>query len=187
MNWAILIATLPERKLFFDNLESRIQKQIGVRNIFILSNSTGREMSIGKKRQTMLEQCKLAGGIDYISFVDDDDILSFDYISEIYSAIQSGPDVVGMRGYITFDGAKRANWIIRTKYDWAENQDGFRYVRYPNHLSPIKLEHALEAGFEDVSFAEDYKYSMRLKELGKLKNEVFIDKELYHYRYITKK
>lgn len=187
MNLAILIPTLPERQTILNKLLVDVYSQIGNKKVIIKVKDTGREITIGKKRQIMLEDCNAIGGIDYISFVDDDDIVSPDYVGEIYTAIQSGPDVVGIRGYITTNGANRQNWIIRTKYNWAENVDGFRYVRYPNHLAPIKLEHALEAGFEDISFGEDYKYSMRLKELGKLKTEVFIDKELYHYKFISKK
>lgn len=180
---AVLIPTLNDRRRYLNVLHSHIAKQIGERDVQIITNYTGREMSIGAKRQMMLENCKA----DYICFVDDDDMVSTEYISLIYDAIQKEPDVVGMRGIITIDGGERFEWCISTKYDWAENQDGFRYVRYPNHLAPIRRELALQAGFKDMGHGEDYDYSMRLKELGKLKKEEFIDEELYYYYYKSKK
>jgi hypothetical protein len=106
------------------------------------------------------------------------------YIQRIWDALQSNPDCVGTRGSITTNGTQSKSWCIRTKYDWAEDVDGFKYVRYPNHLTPVKKEFAIQAGFDDKRFGEDYDYSMRLKAQGNLKNEVFIDEEIYHYRYV---
>lgn len=180
---AILIPSLPERRIMFNALRTHIEMQFGDRNITVQTDIRGKEISIGKKRDDMLRACKA----DYIAFVDDDDHVSHDYIERIYEAIQQDPDVIGMRGIITIDRGKAETWSINTKYDWAENQDGFRYVRYPNHLSPIKLEHALEAGFKDMGHGEDYDYSMGLKQLGRLQKQVFIDAELYEYHYRSQK
>jgi hypothetical protein len=180
---AILIPTLREREAMTVALCDNLITQIQDRNVKIVIDYTGREMTIGAKRQMMLEKITS----DYIAFIDDDDEVSANYIQLIYDAIQSEPDVIGMRGWMTTNGTNRENWIIRTKYDWKTNVDGFRYVRYPNHLSPIKTELALEAGFPDLRHGEDYEYSMRLKAKGNLKNEVFIDEELYHYKFMPKK
>ena len=180
---AILIPTLPERRIMFNAIRTHIEMQIGDRLVTVISDIRGKEIKIGKKRQEMLESCKA----DFIAFVDDDDMVSHDYIERIYEAIQQEPDVVGFNGIITVDRMNPETWSINTKYDWAENQDGFRYVRFPNHLSPIKLEHALEAGFTDMGHGEDYDYSMRLKSLGKLQKQIFVDAELYQYHYRSQK
>ncbi len=180
---AILIPTLPDRRIMFNALRTHIEAQIGDRDVIVMPNARGRDIKIGKKRQMMLEACKT----DYIVFVDDDDMVSTDYVEKIYDAIQQSPDVVGLNGWMTTDRNNPETWSISIKYDWAENQDGFRYVRYPNHLAPIKLEHAIDAGFRDMGHGEDYDYSMRLKALGKLKKEVFIDAQLYHYIFRTNK
>lgn len=180
---AILIPTLIERRAMFNTLRTHIEVQIGDRDVRVISDITSSRMTIGAKRQKMLQECTA----DYIVFVDDDDMVTHDYVDSVYAAIQSGPDVVGLRGYMTTNRNNVENWCISIKYDWAENQGGYRYVRYPNHLAPIKREHALAAGFPDIRHGEDYEYSMRLKRSGLLVNEEFIDAELYHYIFIVRK
>jgi hypothetical protein len=49
----------------------------------------------------------------------------------------------------------------------------------------VRRELALQAGFPEVAFAEDYEYSMRLLPL--LKTEVLITEPMYHYDYWNKK
>lgn len=178
----ILIPTLAERFVMFNGLRTHIESQIGDRLVKVIADHTPRGTSIGKKRQNML----FASKADYVVFVDDDDMVTPDYVPLIYDAIQQEPDVVGLRGYMTTNKQNPENWIISIKYpEWASDKDGYRYVRYPNHLAPIKLEHALMAGFSDMGHGEDYDYSMRLKQQGNLKKEVFIDAEIYHYIFRT--
>jgi hypothetical protein len=59
------------------------------------------------------------------------------------------------------------------------------YFRTPNHISPVRRELALQAGFPDVTYAEDREYSKRLLPL--CKNEAKIKGSIYHYKYISKK
>lgn len=183
---AILLPTLPEpkRESMLCTLLRHINSQIGDRAVFVFVDPRGRNMTIGQKRMEMLQSVNT----DYVVFIDDDDWVTHNYVELVYNAIQSNPDVVGMRGLITIDNGRPENWIISTKYkEWASDVDGYKYVRYPNHLSPIKREHALRAGFEAIRHAEDHKYSMRLKELGVLETQAFINEEIYTYKYITRK
>jgi hypothetical protein len=109
-----------------------------------------------------------------------------EYISLIIKTIKSNInlDCIGMRGIITFDGSNEKKWVISKEYgSWYENNGV--YYRTPNHISPVKRSIAIEKGFPDKSDGEDYDYSMAVLPL--LKNEVMIDKEIYHYRYITNK
>ena len=74
--------------------------------------------------------------------------------------------------------------IASNRYsDWCENKNGFRYCRTIYHKTPVRRDIALMVGFEDLRFAEDYKYAVGLKKTGLLKNEIFIDKVLYYYNY----
>lgn len=62
----------------------------------------------------------------------------------------------------------------------------YTHIRMPNHLMPVKREHALRAGFPNANFGEDTLYGERLR--GKnvqslLKKEVKIDKVLYYYKF----
>lgn len=176
---SILICTTPERQQMFDNLYSILDKQIqqcggGVQILF--DDSPKGSVTIGEKSNRLL---RLAIG-DYVCRFDSDDLPSDDYIEQLLKAIESKPDCVGFEIACYMDGVyKRAASSI--KYDWADNIDGYRYVRSIYHKTPVKRSIALQAMFPDKSFGEDYEYSMRIKPL--LKNEVFIAKELYIYNY----
>lgn len=179
MRLSILIGTVKERQGLFEELKSHIEKQISGRSqsVELIFISDNKEISIGAKRQRLLE---LAKG-DYVVFIDDDDWVSDTYVTEILSAIATNPDCIGFDILCTTDGKDEQLARASMQYRWADNVDGFRYVRKTYHKTPVKRDIALMAGFEDIRFGEDYKYSMRLK----VNTEVLIPKVLYYYRYTT--
>lgn len=137
------------------------------------------DYNIGVKRNKLLQ---LAKG-DYVVFIDDDDMISHDYVSKILAATETNPDCIGISGTITFNGGNRKQWHISKEYGhWYEKNN--IYYRTPNHISPVKRELALQAGFPEISFGEDAEYSSRLLPL--LKTEVIIPGDLYEYRYVKK-
>jgi glycosyltransferase involved in cell wall biosynthesis len=69
---SILIPSLNERKKSLDVLKADIAKQVGNRQVEILSLCDDRQMSIGQKRNMLLLQSMG----EYVSFVDDDDTVS---------------------------------------------------------------------------------------------------------------
>lgn len=160
-------------------------------NYEILVYSDNKEISVGLKRQRLLESATC----NYIVFVDDDDTVKSDYIKKILQTIWKSPvdnhkynnlkilDSIGFKIECDMEGKKELA-IASNKYsDWCENKDGFRYCRTPYHKTPIKREIALQIGYKDMRFGEDYDYSKRLKESGLIKNEVFIDEVMYYYNY----
>lgn len=176
---SILICTIPERQPMFKELLNELTDQSKKCNTMVQicwDDSPKGSMTIGAKRNLLLNES--LG--DYVCFVDDDDKVAPDYIESILKAIEKAPDCVGFKIKCYIDG-KEYDAASSMKYDWADNIDGFRYVRSIYHKTPVKRELALKAGFPDKSFSEDYEYSMRLKPL--LKSEIFIDKFLYIYRY----
>ena len=135
---------------------------------------------VGRKRNELLDR---AQG-DYIAFVDDDDLVSSDYVTKILEAIQTGPDCCGMEGEITFDGKNPRKFIHSLRYDhWFEKDNV--YYRNPNHLSPVKRLLAVATRFPDISYVEDREYSKNL--LPRLKTEVYIPGIIYYYLYVGKK
>lgn len=135
--------------------------------------------NIGTKRNKLLA---LASG-KYVVFQDDDDSISSDYIEKILEACKSDCDCIGISGVITTNGTGERQWHISKDFQMWFERLGV-YYRTPNHISPVKRELALAAGFPEISFAEDYEYSMRL--LPMLKTEVKIPGILYYYRYQSK-
>lgn len=175
---SILICTIEKRRALFELLKSKLDRQ-KTDEVEILHYLDNKEISVGRKRQLLLEEAKG----DYVVFVDDDDDVSEDYVSEILKAIDTQPDCVGMLIDCDMEGIKRSA-IASLKYkDWGENQDGFKYVRSPYHKTPLKRWIALKAGFTDTRFGEDYVYSMKLVKSGLLQTETMVTKPIYFYRY----
>lgn len=177
-NLSILIATTSARneiiKPLLAELERQMSKKPGQVELIINDHETD---CIGKKRNDLLAQ---ATG-SHIAFIDSDDHIAPTYILTILVAIEcENTDCIGINGVITTNGSNRKKWFISKEYGrWYEK--GEVYYRTPNHISPVRRELALQAGFPEVTFAEDYEYSMRLLPL--LKTECLISTSLYHYDY----
>lgn len=146
-------------------------------------------LSYGGKRNAIM---RVARG-EYVACVDDDDEIHPEYIPKILEAIEQGPDVVGFKvacyGYA--NGCKSPEIMepadVSIRYDgWANDQNGFKYVRYPHHLAPTKREHAMAIGYRG-HYGEDHDYSVRMQASGRLKTEVHIDEFLYIYKFNAKK
>lgn len=186
LDFAILIATIETRKPQFEKLRSFIKSQIVKNSLIgqceIVHISDNKEISVGLKRQRLLE----IANSNYVAFIDDDDWVSDDYLTSIMTSIrQNSPDSIGFLVRCTFDGSEPVISKASNKYsDWAENVDGYRYVRTPYHKTPIRRDLAVQIGFKDIRYAEDHDYSRRLKAAGLIKNEDFIDKSLYYYSYV---
>ena len=195
---SILIATMPTRWGAFNKLHTEIIKQVkpyfentpvylgytvvsdsSLKKIEILIDNSI-QYNIGTKRNKLLQR---ATG-KYIVFIDDDDHISPDYVSKILSACQTNADCIGISGIITTNGSDQRQWHISKDYgSWHTSPDG-TYLRTPNHISPVKRELALQAGFPEVSFGEDAEYSRRLLPL--LKTETKVEGNIYHYDYWQK-
>lgn len=174
---SILIATMPIRASKLANLRQVLDRQLTDEVEVIIDISMN--YNIGTKRNHLLS---LARG-KYIVFQDDDDLISSDYIEKILEACKTDCDCIGISGEISTNGRNYMNWHISKDYgQWFECEN--IYYRTPNHISPVKRELALQAGFPEIAFGEDYEYSMRLLPL--LKTEIKIPGILYHYRFEQK-
>lgn len=178
----VLIESLKKQGVFYKVRDSAgerdryIDFEIGVEIIYFSDN---KQISVGAKRQFLLEMADSR----YVVFIDDDDAISDDYIDSILKAIEQKPDCIGFKIECNMEGKKEIAKASNEFADWCDNIDGFRYCRTIYHKTPVKTEIALQIGFKDMRFGEDYDYSKRLKQSGLLKKEVFIDKYLYFYNY----
>lgn len=181
---SILIANIPSREKQFLSLYHRLDNQLfllGADHRFVeIISDNSIDYNIGVKRNKLLHRAKG----EYIVFIDDDDEVSNNYISLILNAIESNPDCVAIKGIMTTNGINEKNWLISKEFGrWYERKGV--YYRTPNHISPVRRELALKAGFPEISHGEDYQYSMRLFPL--LKTETIIQEPIYHYKYISHK
>lgn len=179
---SILIPSTIDRKRMTQLLVENVQNQIddlGVANqVEIITDIDNKEVSIGFKRQRM--HVKAKG--EYVVSIDSDDAVMTDYLTEIWRGIKEQPDCITFEISCSGTKGKRAN-VSNNYPDWMDGIDGYDYVRTPYHKVPIRREIALQIGFIDLRYGEDYDFSNRLKKSGLIKTEYHIAKPLYHYQY----
>jgi len=185
---SILVCTLEDRREYLDRLKSVLDPQIEKYSelVELLVEKDSGNLSIGEKRNKLLDRSEA----DYIVFVDDDDLVSPDYVEKILNAIKSNPDCVGIH-LLHFNDGQLAGFTYHSlKYQsWFETRDSttnmMRYYRNPNHLNPVKREYALKTKFPEISMGEDKDYSSRI--LPYLKTEEYIVEPIYVYLYRSNK
>lgn len=166
--WA-LVTELYNQKKHFDGVE-----------ICILIDD--KDMNIGRKRNRLLD---MAGG-KYVAFIDDDDMVSSNYVERLLEGIALGVDCCSLLGVLTWNGKNPELFehSIRYKeYRTAEPTKGVRYERYPNHLNCIKADIAKRFRFPEIDFGEDTDWATQVFKSGLIKTEHYITDVLYHYQY----
>lgn len=177
---SVLICTVVGRESQFEALHNELLNQAEGLPVEVLFEKDNKEVSVGYKRQTLLIRSTGA----FVAFIDDDDMPAPDYIQTIVDIIKLKPDIDCIGLQIECSGTKGKTASASIKHTgWYDNKDGFDYVRTPYHKTPIRRDHALEIGFKDMRFGEDYDYSLRLQQSGLLKEEHYIYKVMYYYRY----
>ena len=163
------------------------QRDRFINEVEIITASDEGETPIGAKRNALIVN---ANG-EYITFVDDDDVVSEDYVELVLKAIEDKPDVVGIHLLHFEDGVHRGLTYHSLKYDhwWDEvNKDNPQlknYYRNPNHLNPVRKEYAVRTMFPEINMGEDKQYSMGI--LRYLKTESYIPNPIYTYLFRTRK
>lgn len=183
---SICVASLPVRRaqldLLLDQIYTQILEREEPREVEVLVDS--REgLSIGEKRQELLERARG----HFVAFVDDDDGVSHDYIERVVSALKSEPntDCASLSGTMTTAGAVPEPFNISLANAEDCTRDGAHY-RTTNHLTAVRREIALQAGFKAMSYGEDFDYARRLRTL--LTKEVSTGvRPIYMYWYMPTK
>ncbi len=185
---SILIPTIIGRDAAYKKLHDKLTAQLSNHGIWneieIVSECDDRTMSIGNKRQLLMNR---AYG-DFIVYIDDDDDAPDDYCLSLWMAIKNNADIdsIGFLQTCILDGRHKTSCLSNRFAEWAENVDGFNYVRTPFFPTPIRRDIAMQIGYADLRYGEDFDFSVRLKQSGLIKNEHFINKVLYIYQYTTR-
>lgn len=180
---SILVCTTVDRRPMFEKLYSELCKQRDEAGlpVEVLYEEDRKQISVGKKRQKLL----LRSQGEYVVYFDSDDWPYSFYVEDILKALVYEPDCVGFEINMTTNGSKPQVCCHSLKYPiWKENVDGYDFVRNVTHFNPVRRDLAIQVGFKDMRFGEDRKYSDAVTKL--CKNEVFIAKRMFHYRYSTK-
>jgi GT2 family glycosyltransferase len=181
---SICVCSIFTRKAFLDRLLAVLSPQLSQRVELLIAIDAG-QVPIGQKRQRLLDQARG----DFVVFIDDDDLVSPDYVRLILRAIYGNPsaDAITYLSKRYQDGVYEADCVYSLRNPSNEGFvtiDGFKtYTRWPYHVTPIRREIAIEVGFRKLNFLEDTDFATRLRPL--LHTEAFINEFLYFYWWRT--
>ena len=184
-SWTILIPTLGQRrellKRLLDHLLPQLEPYQHRFKVTALFNEG--QWPMGVVRQKLLDGLDT----DYMSFIDDDDMVADWYVAEVATALSSEPEMVGWIAQCYSDGrpSYRAHHSLEYR-DWstpkrAKGKNAKLLYRDFSHTNVIRTDIA-KLGRFDVTRpgeAEDLTWVQQLR--GKLTRQVFVNKTMYHY------
>jgi len=173
---SILTPTIPSRKEQLSKLSEKIAKQSNDLAVEHLSFADNRTRTIGAKRQALLD---IARG-EYIAFVDDDDDIEPDYVSEILLAIKQGQDVITFKQNSYYNGAFSKVVFGLNNRDEPFQPNGIT-LRAPWHVCVWKRELVKTCQFGESNYGEDIIWSRQAR--ARIKTSLHIDKTLCTYRH----
>ena len=188
--WSILIPTTAAREDRFLDLLGVLLPQAEARlgagymiEVVALRNCGGLSLpELGQLRQALLEDARG----EFLSFVDDDDMVEQDFIPAVLEAIGTAPvppDYVAFR-HAYYEGGQRDPRPVITGLQhggWADTPVAM--YRPVTHINPVRAELARNAGFHSTEGPEDYPYDVALSELLRGRPQAEVQRVLYHYRH----
>jgi hypothetical protein len=190
--WSILIATLSSRqdklRRLLDVLLPQAEKD---GNVEVVALHNFGERHIGDYRQRLLESARG----EYVSFVDDDDMVEDDFVPVVMEAMAGGPDYIAFRHAYYEDGDR---WLLPVItglelggwYNIFPSLDrlgvasaGCRepgVYRDVTHINPVKTSIARQALFGTwPGRPDDLRYVETVRRIAR--TQAVIPRVLYHY------
>lgn len=175
MTYDILICSIEHRTDMLDALLTELGRQL-VPGVGVRVYRDNLETEYGAKCQRLLESSEA----EYVSFLDDDDWIEPDFIEAIMAAVEERPDYVGFKVRFTKDGNPQLPVFHTLQYGgWIDTPDAL--YRDIAHFNPIRRDLATMGVWAGGDGA-DRRWADQLRAQGCVKTEVFIDRELHHYR-----
>lgn len=161
-----------------DKPKHLIEKYIG-KQVEIIVCTDNKELKVGAKRNLLLRE---AVG-QYITFIDDDDSVTEQYIEHLLDKINLSPDCIVFNAFRYHNGQpdRDVSYGIEHRKDYNTPKT---YFRLPNHLMCVKKSIAMQVRFKEINFGEDSDYAKRLLPL--LKTQERINLILYTYYFDDK-
>ena len=175
---SILICSLPSRLKQFSVIEE-LTRQAQGKPVEIIYLGDNKSMTVGEKRNHLV---RMAKG-DYVTFVDDDDRVTGDYVKSILEGIGSGADVICFEAMVSgyTPNPKRCKYSL----GYSHTEDDSAYYRKPNHLMAWNAFIASGVPFPEISNGEDTAWATQITEshpTGML-TEYQTGKCLYYYDF----
>ena len=177
---SVLVCGVPARvRTTQADIILELNRQTIGRPVELLALTDNKSMSVGDKRNLLLS---CATG-DYVTFVDDDDMVTVDYVPTLLEAIENGTDVItfGVKQTETM-GDKQIIRMMEFDIAYGKNHSLNGVKRFiPDHLCCFKRGVALQAEFPNKSLGEDHIWAERV--LPFIKSQHKIDKVMYYYNF----
>jgi hypothetical protein len=186
---SILIPSIPSRvEKYLLPLFKKLEGQAENRPVEILSLLDNKKRSIGLKRQSLVSEARG----EYITFVDDDDDVSDDYVDQILRARAGAlfaPDVITFDQVSSIDGKpfKVSFGLnnVNQEAGWLEVDKKYRDIqRRPFHVCAWRRAIADGLEFPDASYGEDWYWAENM--CKRAMTEIHIDSVLHFYRFDNK-
>jgi len=178
-DWTIMIPSIVgrESKLYtlLESIKDRKKRICPSLKIEIRLSFDNREKKIGTKRQELLMSVKGK----YMSFIDDDDLVTDAYFEDALATIQGNYQVCRLRGQMnqyTFTHS------VDNKLD-KPMCEGDVFLRPPNHLNIMLSDIGKLFSFKDAIRGEDLDWTIRLARSNFLKYQYSSDPSRIHYIY----
>ena len=174
----MLVCSIVHRTNQLANLLAALAPQI-VPGVGVRVFRDNLETGYGEKCQALLD----SSTADYVSFVDDDDMVAPDFVARVLDALAGSPDYVGFRVLYTVDGLFRLPVIHSLRFpDWINTPDELQ--RDLVHFNPIRRDLALLGEWEG-GMGADFRWATQVRATGRVRDEAFIDAEMYRYQHVT--
>jgi hypothetical protein len=92
--FTICILTLNDREHFYTRLRRCLDPQVVGKPVRIITIKDNYEQTIGAKRNAAVDLVET----EYMAFIDDDDVVSMNYVDSILAMLEARPDAVGIKG-----------------------------------------------------------------------------------------
>jgi hypothetical protein len=185
-SWTILVPTIGERRLSFERLMGALLPQTepfgGAVKVMAWYNNGDPHLT--EIRQRMNQDADT----DYVSCIDDDDLVPDYFVAETMAALADRPDYVGWLVQCYSDGVPTAISEHSLKHTRWWNEET-RYFRDVSHINPIRRDIALLADFRKTKHGqpEDRSWVQQLRRTRRLQRQVMINRVMYHYLFSTAK
>lgn len=181
-DWSILIPTIPGRDggllRLVESIREKVARICPSLRYQLCINFDNKEMSIGTKRQALLEEAKGK----YLSFIDDDDEITDAYIEDLWITVQGGYDTMRLRGQMSqYTFVHSTEMTLSSPMATLEEPPVFQ--RPPNHLNPMLADVAKLVPFKNAVYGEDLDWTLALFRTGYLQTEYRSDPSRIHYIY----
>ena len=178
-DWTIMIPTITGREsnlyILLESIEDRRKRICPSLKIEVRLSFDNREKKIGTKRQELMMSAKGK----YMSFIDDDDLVTDAYFEDALATIEGNYHVCRLRGQMneyTFTHS------VDNKLD-KPMCEGDVFLRPPNHLNVMMTDIGRLFTFKNAIRGEDLDWAIRLAKSNYIQKQYSSDPSRIHYIY----